>query len=289
MNYRHAFHAGNFADVHKHAALVLVLQHLRQKDAAFRVVDTHAGAGRYNLAGEEAERTGEWRGGIGRLMPRLRDAADTGSLTAEATALLKTYFDAVAGENQNGELRYPGSPLIVRHLLRPQDRLIACESEPGAARKLERTLGVDKRTKAIEIDGWKALTAYIPPKERRGLVLIDPPYERPDEFEHLAGAVAEAWRKWPGGIYMIWYPIKDVGASNKLARSLDKSITTGILRSELSFAETPTDKLRGSGLLIINPPWRFDAQLRVIGPALAKALTSENPCRSSLEWIRAAA
>lgn len=172
MNYRHAFHAGNFADVLKHAVLVRILVHLRTKPAAFRVIDTHAGAGLYNLTGPEASRSPEWQGGIGRLM--------AAPLSTAARGLLQPYLDAVASHNPGGQMRcYPGSPAIVQALMRSQDRLLACEMEPGAAAELARQLAADRRSKAVSIDGWTALNAFIPPKERRGLVLIDPPLRTP--------------------------------------------------------------------------------------------------------------
>ncbi len=170
MNYRHAFHAGNFADVVKHAVLARILTHLRDKPQPFRVIDTHAGAGLYDLAGPDANRTGEWRAGIGRLT--------AARLVPPARDLLAPYLDAVAAFNRDGQLRrYPGSPLVALSLMRPQDRLIACELEPNAAAALTSNLRADKRAKAIAIDGFVAINAYVPPKERRGLVLIDPPFE----------------------------------------------------------------------------------------------------------------
>ena len=170
MNYRHAFHAGNFADVLKHAVLARILVHLAEKAAAFRVIDTHAGAGLYDLSSEAATRTGEWRDGIGRLIGA--------KLPDEIRALLAPYLAAVTAANQSGTLhRYPGSPLIALSLMRPQDRLVACELEPGAAAALAANLRRDARARAVAIDGWIALNAYVPPKERRGVVLIDPPYE----------------------------------------------------------------------------------------------------------------
>ena len=175
MNYRHAFHAGSFADVVKHAVLVRILTHLRAKPAAFRVLDTHAGAGLNDLAGPEASRSPEWREGIARLL--------AAPVAEPARALIAPYLDAVAGLNPAGRLvTYPGSPALVLALLRPQDRLIACELEPNAAAALARHLGRDRRSKAIALDGWTALNAYVPPKERRGLVLIDPPFEDEGRF-----------------------------------------------------------------------------------------------------------
>src|SRR5579871_1441945 len=200
MNYRHAFHAGNLADVLKHAVLARILTHLGEKAAAFRVIDTHAGAGLYDLASEPATRTAEWRDGIGRLL-----AAE---LPDDIRALLAPYLAGVAAANPAGGLRrYPGSPLIALDLMRPQDRLVACELEPGAAASLAANLRRDTRARAVTIDGWVALNAYVPPKERRGVVLIDPPYEAKDEFVRLADALGTARRKWATGIFLLWYPI----------------------------------------------------------------------------------
>jgi 23S rRNA (adenine2030-N6)-methyltransferase len=280
MNYRHAFHAGNFADVHKHTALVCILQHLRDKPSAFRVIDTHAGAGRYNLSGEEAEKTGEWRAGIGRLWAR--------PIAEPAAALLAPYLAIASPPAASETAVYPGSPLIVRQLLRPADRLIACEAEPNAARKLDAALARDARCKAIAIDGWTGLSAYIPPRERRGLVLVDPPFEEPDEFKRLAGAMAAAWRKWPSGIYMLWYPVKDRTAASHMARQLQDETDAAILRSELFVAAPGRDeRLAGSGVIVINPPWRLHDQLTVIGPALSRALATQDGARASLDWVRA--
>lgn len=200
MNYQHAFHAGNFADVHKHVILTLILEHLRTKPAAFRVIDSHAGAGRYDLRGAEAARSGEWKDGIARV---------AGSAAARSEGLLKIYLDVVGALNTPGVLRfYPGSPLVAQARLRPQDRLIACEPEPRAAASLKTVLRGDPRVKVLSLDGWTAIKANVPPKERRGLVLIDPPFEDAEDFNKLVGALAEAYRKWPTGIYMLWYPIK---------------------------------------------------------------------------------
>jgi 23S rRNA A2030 N6-methylase RlmJ len=193
MNYQHAFHAGNFADVHKHVVLTRILDYLRQKPAPFRVIDTHAGAGRYDLEGPQATRSGEWRNGIGRVFEMRQSgatASPTGAATEAAAALLAPYLDIVAALNPQHTLRlYPGSPLIIKAMLRRQDRLIACELEPGAAASLTASLRGDARAKALTIDGWMALFANIPPKERRGLVLIDPSYEESADFaRRCAGA-----------------------------------------------------------------------------------------------------
>ena len=187
MNYRHAFHAGSFADVVKHAVLVRILVHLRAKPAAFRVIDTHAGAGLYDLAGPEASRSLEWRAGIQRLLPM--------PIGGGARALLTPYLDVVSGLNAVGRLTaYPGSPALTRAFLRPQDRLIACETEPNAAAALARNFARDRRVKVVAIDGWTALNAYVPPPERRGLILVDPPFEEAEDFVRLARGLEEIGR-----------------------------------------------------------------------------------------------
>ncbi|EJW10605.1 Protein involved in catabolism of external DNA [Rhodovulum sp. PH10] len=282
MNYRHAFHAGNFADVLKHAVLARVLMHLAEKPAAFRVLDTHAGAGLYDLAGPEASRTGEWRDGIGRVLA-VKDMPQT------IAALLAPYLDALAacggGGSQNGiPSRYPGSPLIAARLMRPQDRLVACELEPGAAGALARALGRDARAKRIAIDGWLALKAYLPPKERRGLVLIDPPFEKPDEFARLSKAVAGAVRKWPSGVYMIWHPVKNRRESEAFLQTLADACIPKVMRLEISVGGE-ADGLTTSGLVLINPPWRLADELTPLLDWLVPLLARGPGAAARLDWI----
>jgi len=277
MNYRHAFHAGNFADVHKHAVLARILVHLRHKPAAFRVIDTHAGAGRYDLSGPEPSRSGEWHQGIERVWEaRRRDGLP---------ALLTPYLDAVAALNPDGKLRaYPGSPLIAENLLRPQDRLIACELEPQSAASLAAALRGDAGAKVLAIDGWTALGAYVPPKERRGLVLIDPPFEDATDFTRLSGALAAAHRKWPTGIYMLWYPIKERGAPDALARRLQRLALPNVLRCELTLGPPRAEAgLVGSGLIVVNPPFTLEPDLRIFMPALRGALSPR--AASRIDWL----
>jgi 23S rRNA (adenine2030-N6)-methyltransferase len=268
MNYQHAFHAGNFADVHKHAVLARILTYLKQKPAPFRVIDSHAGAGRYDLCSAEASRSGEWREGIARVWV---EAELTKGLIGE---LLAPYLEAIAACNPGGALRtYPGSPLVAQKLLRPQDRLVACELEPRAAAALTATLRGDRRAKAVAIDGWTAIGAYVPPKERRGLVLIDPPFEQAGDFLRLSEELAAAHRKWPTGIYMLWYPIKSREAPDTLARRLQRLGMPKILRSELMLHPPRVDGgLAGSGLIVVNPPFTLEADLRILLPALVGAL-----------------
>ncbi|MGD9920235.1 MAG: 23S rRNA (adenine(2030)-N(6))-methyltransferase RlmJ [Pseudorhodoplanes sp.] len=264
MNYRHGFHAGNFADVVKHALLARVVMHLRKKEAAFRVIDTHAGSGRTDLAGEEARRGGEWQAGIGRVWQR--------PFAAPAAALLEPYLSVIADLNPTGTLTiYPGSPILIRHWLRPQDRLIACELEHNAARALARNLRGDKRVKMIPIDGWTALNAYIPPRENRGLVLIDPPYEQEHELQRAVDAVCAAHRKWPGGTVLLWYPIKDRRQVARSLASLTACKPANSLRIELSRAAQSGDRLRGTGLVAVNAPWTLADEAQILLPALAHA------------------
>jgi 23S rRNA (adenine2030-N6)-methyltransferase len=279
LNYRHAFHAGNFADVHKHVVLTRVLHYLREKQAAFRVIDTHAGAGLYDLAGPEAQRSGEWRDGIGRLM--------AASLDESVATLLAPYLDVVSALNERGRLaNYPGSPALARAFLRPQDRLIACELEPQAAAALARNLRGDPRIKTVAIDGWTALSAYLPPKERRGLVLVDPPFEQENEFAQLANGLARAHRKWATGIYMLWYPIKGRTQPDALAKRLHRLGIPRMLRTELTVSSlADPSRLNGSGLIVVNPPWTLEKELAVLLPALAEMLRRDSKDSYRLDWL----
>src|SRR5246127_2747628 len=248
MNYRHAFHAGNFADCIKHIVLIRILVYLHEKPSAFRIIDTHAGAGLYDLTSDEARRGGEWLTGIARIM-QARFSDNT-------LQLLKPYLDIIRAFNPPGELKaYPGSPLIARALLRPQDRLTACEVAEGARRDLIDTLRRDTQANVVDLDGWLALPAFVPPNERRGLVLVDPPFEAKDEFERLADGYSQAFTKWPTGSYLLWYPVKSRRVTDELARHVAGS-TAGAkpagkcLRLEFSVAPQETGGgLVSSGLL----------------------------------------
>lgn len=255
MNYRHAFHAGGFADVHKHAILALLLGHLRKKETPFAVLDSHAGAGCYDLAGEEAGRTGEAKDGVFRLM----GTQASGTMPEE----LAPYLDALRDANPSWPtIRvYPGSPAIVRALLRPQDRLILVELHPEEARALRRQFAGDRRVSIHHGDAYAALKAHLPPKERRGLVLIDPPFEQPDEYRRLAKALPEALKRFATGVFAIWYPIKDPMAVERFKAELAQ-VGRPVLIAEL-FRHPPEDiaRLNGSGVAVINPPWKLDAAL----------------------------
>jgi 23S rRNA (adenine2030-N6)-methyltransferase len=281
MNYQHAFHAGNFADVHKHVVLARILTYLQVKPGAFRVIDTHAGAGRYDLLAPEPTRSGEWRDGIARVW----EAAAQQKLEPLVSKLLAPYLGAVAACNADGSLHiYPGSPLVTQHLLRPQDRLIACEREPRSAAALAATLRGDRRAKALTLDGWMAIGAYVPPKERRGLVLVDPPFEEPSDFTRLSGELAIAHRRWPTGIYMLWYPIKTREAPDALIRRLQRLAIPKILRCEITLGPPQADAgLVGSGLIIVNPPFTLEADLQILLPALSRLLAE--PGGDQIGWL----
>ncbi|MBA3446900.1 MAG: 23S rRNA (adenine(2030)-N(6))-methyltransferase RlmJ [Pseudaminobacter sp.] len=279
MNYRHAYHAGNFADVVKHAVLTRLVEYLKQKDKAFRVLDTHAGIGLYDLSALEARKTGEWQGGIARLL----DAA----LPPEAAALLEPYLDAVRAENPDGRLSfYPGSPRIVRCLLRKQDRLTAIELHPDDFAALKALFADDYLARIIQLDGWLALGGHLPPKEKRGLVLIDPPFEQEGEFGRLADGLRKAHKRWPGGIYALWYPLKDRRAVESFREVLAGSGIARIL--DIRFDIRPPSReprLDGSGMIVVNPPFVLESELNVMLPALHKVLAEVGTASWRVEWL----
>jgi len=266
VNYRHAYHAGNFADVMKHAALVAAIEHLGKKDRPFRVIDTHAGAGLYDLSGHEAARTKEARTGIARLA----DAPDL----PEA---LRRYVEIVNGF---GNDRYPGSPLIAQRLLRHGDRLVAIEKQPEDFAALSAALAPYANTRALEADGYERLAALLPPPERRGLVLIDPPYEAQDEFARLARAFAAAWARFATGIYLLWFPVKRRADADSLAGEI---LSAGAAKLLLLTLDTgrPKDaqsgplaeRLSQSGLLVANAPYGFAETMRDVLAWLAVRLS----------------
>ena len=278
MNYRHAFHAGNFADVMKHMILTRLIEYLKLKPGAFRVIDTHAGLGRYSLTGDEAKRNPEWKDGIARLLKA--------ELPAKPKALIQPYLDVVASENQNNTLaRYPGSPLIARKLFRPQDRLSALELHPKDARELGKHFEGDIQARVTALDGWLALNAYVPPKEKRGLVLVDPPFEEPGEWERIVDGFAKAHKKWATGLYALWYPMKEPREVSRFAKDLSATGIKRILRVELLIEREVAGKLYGSGMIVVNPPFVLEEELRTILPALVKALGNAGASHR-IEWIR---
>jgi 23S rRNA (adenine2030-N6)-methyltransferase len=283
MNYRHAFHAGSFADVIKHIVLVRILTYLQEKPAAFRVIDTHAGAGLYDLSGEEASRSGEWLTGIARVMQA--------RFSEPALPLIAPYLDIVRSFNTPPALTsYPGSPLIARALLRPQDRMTVCELAPVPRKHLIDALRRDTQARVVDLDGWTALPAFVPPNERRGLVLIDPPFEAKDEFERMGERFAAAYAKWPTGIYVLWYPAKSRRATDDLtdcvAAATAQSKPPGkLLRIEFSTGpQIEGEGLASTGLLVVNPPWTLHDELKLLLTELQKPLGQGGAARYRLEF-----
>jgi 23S rRNA (adenine2030-N6)-methyltransferase len=262
MNYRHAYHAGNFADVLKHLVLTLVIEHLKQKPAPFRVIDTHAGRGLYDLTGVEAVKTGEWQLGIAKLLAE--------PLPAEVASILAPYLAIIAAENPDGGLsRYPGSPCIARHLLRPGDVLVANELHPEDHAELARRFARDRQTKVLHLDGWTALKALLPPKERRAVMLVDPPFEEAGELDRLIAGLKDAQRRFATGTILLWYPIKGLGPIDRFYSTLSSLALEKVLVTEL-FTRAPTDPniLNGCGLIIFNPPFTLAERLRTALPEL---------------------
>ncbi|HTR82885.1 MAG TPA: 23S rRNA (adenine(2030)-N(6))-methyltransferase RlmJ [Reyranella sp.] len=266
MNYRHGFHAGNFADVLKHLALVELLRLLTVKDKQLFVLDTHAGAGGYDLGGPLAQRTGEAETGVARLAaaPRQGMPAPVARYLAAVAA-----YDRKFGTSVGTLRRYPGSPRIVRAALRPGDRLIACELHPEDALKLKREFAGDRAVEVRQADGYQAMKALLPPPERRGLILIDPPFEATDEFERLARALQQGLRRFATGCYAVWYPIKDETAVASFLATLSG---LKLLTLDLRFAGMEPGKLAACGLAVVNPPWKFEEAMRETLPWLGTAL-----------------
>jgi 23S rRNA (adenine2030-N6)-methyltransferase len=264
MNYRHGYHAGNFADVVKHLALVAILLHLRKKDTAFTVVDSHAGRGIYDLSGQQACKTAEAKNGIGQLA----------ELSGDMPQALASYLSLV---REIGRGQYPGSPLVIAKLLRARDRLIAIEKHPEEFAILQQTLGPFRQAVAECGDGYARTLKLVPPTSRRGLVLIDPPFESQDEFSVLARTVREAARKFATGIYLVWYAMKskaeaDAFCGEVLAGGLAKAMTI-----ETAISAAP-GKLARAGLLIVNPPYGFAAVFHDIGALIAPLLQASIKC-----------
>lgn len=276
MNYRHVFHAGNFADIFKHVLLALILDYLKRKEAGFRYIDTHAGIGLYDLASDEAARTGEWVDGIGRLVKE--------QFSPEISALLAPFLHA---QGEHATRQYAGSPLLAQRLLRKQDRLTCCELHPDDARALERNMGRDNRLVLRHEDGYRALKGLVPPPERRGLVLIDPPFEDRHEFQAMEEALALAHRKWPTGIYALWYPVKDLRAVAQFIARLKAREVPRILRLELSVASVRSEgPLSATGLVVVNPPFTLEEQARRLLPVLARVLARDAGAGALVELVQ---
>ncbi len=287
MNYRHAFHAGNFADVLKHTVLLALIEALKAKPAPFAYIDTHAGSGCYALDGREAGKTGEYKDGIHRLLFPDMGASDAAS--AALPPLLRRWLDGILAlpGNEDGLKRYPGSPLQAARALREHDSAQLCELHPEEAARLRELFHRDARVHVHHRNGYEALKALVPPKEKRGVVLIDPPYEAQEtEYRRIAQALKGAIERWPSGIYAVWYPIKLRSQVQPFLRGLQHGIARRVLRAELLVRPDDSPlRLNGSGMVILNAPWNLDLALREPLRAMARLLGQGQPAEWTLDWL----
>ena len=279
MNYRHAFHAGNHADVFKHVVLMMLVAHLKKKPAPFFYLDTHAGAGTYDLSLGESQRSGEYKQGIGRLL-EFPEAA----LPPEALDYVRLVREC-AGPGRSAITAYPGSPAIVAHLRRPTDRMVLVDAHAQEVRALRGLLGRQKLLSVVEGDGYAAVKAHTPPREHRGLVLIDPPYESEAEFDSVLAALITGHERWPTGTYGVWYPLTERAGALRFRRSVEHSGLRKVLDCTLSVLppDTPAG-LRGSGLAIVNPPWQLEERLADLLPDLHRLLVPDGAGGTTVEW-----
>jgi 23S rRNA (adenine2030-N6)-methyltransferase len=278
MNYRHAFHAGNHADVLKHIVMTRIIDYLKQKDTPFRVFDAHAGTGMYALDGVEAQKTGEWEGGIGK-MPAL--------FSAEVEALLEPYRQVIAKLNPDGGLtRCPGSPDIIARLLRRQDRFTLNELHPADYATMKERYYNDARASITGIDATVLMKANLPPPERRGLVLIDPSYEVKNERELVMEALQYGLRRFATGVFLIWYPVKGADYAEQFCAALQGLGIPSMMKIELRVREAfDGGGLAGSGLIVVNPPYGLEAEMKILGPALAERLGIGTWGRTDVAWL----
>lgn len=279
MNYRHAYHAGNFADVVKHAVLARIIEHLARKDAAFRVIDTHAGVGLYDLASDEALKTGEWHGGIGRVR--------AATLSPALAEFLSPWLSAVRAVNGGDDLLvYPGSPLIATTLGRLQDRFVFGELHPLDAEELAARFAGDRRVEIAVGDGFVLPRSRLPPQERRGVLVVDPPFEEAGEFDRLIRAMTDAHRRFATGAQLIWYPIKDEAAVAAFHRTIAESPLRRVLRIAHRTRRPAADgPLVAAGLLVVNPPWRLAEDLAAVMPELSALLATGPGAEGQVDWL----
>lgn len=285
MNYRHSYHAGNYADVFKHVLLVPLVRAMQRKEKGFLYLDTHAGRGGYDLSlpsvlPDGRAREPEHPAGIGRLW----DADGLPPLVDDYLGLVRR-FNARRGAGAEERRFYPGSPWIVRQLLRPQDRMVLCELRPEEAEALDFDFAREAGVKVLAMDGYAALKAQLPPHEKRALVLIDPPFENQGEFADIDRGVAEALRRLPGAVIAIWYPVTERARTEKFRESLVR-LETPALYAELAIAGDGSQlRMKGCGLLVLNPPWRIDEEIRTVLPALAKRLAVDPGAHAECAWL----
>ena len=275
LSYRHLFHAGSFADVFKHVLLTRLLISLNQKDKPYFFLDTHAGIGRYDLSHPWAQKGREYESGIAKLWDR-----------DDIPAAMKPYMDIVRAENTDGHLRYyPGSPLITRKLIRPIDRIALTELNKTDCATLHELFARDRRVNVQLMDGYQSLKAHLPPKERRGLVLIDSSFDRAREFSRIAKALHDAHTRWATGTYAIWYPLMGAGVIRGFEREIEAAGIRKVLQFELSVLPEDAATMPGSGMIIINPPWKFDTEMRTLLRWLWSALTVKSAGGVKVNWL----
>ncbi|EMP4394723.1 23S rRNA (adenine(2030)-N(6))-methyltransferase RlmJ [Vibrio fluvialis] len=275
LSYRHSFHAGNHADVVKHIVQSLILSALQQKDKPFVYHDTHSGVGRYDLTHEWSEKTGEYKQGIARLWQQTEVPED-----------IHSYLDAIKALNDNGELRYyPGSPRVARAHLRSHDRMVLTELHPSDHPLLEQEFHRDRQVAIFKEDGFARLKGSLPPKERRGLVLIDPPYELAKEYRDVVQAIAQSYKRWATGIYAIWYPVVNRCDIDDMIEGLQGLGIRKILQIELGVSPDTNERgMTASGMIVINPPWKLESQMQSILPFLKEAIAPATG-HYKVEWI----
>jgi 23S rRNA (adenine2030-N6)-methyltransferase len=285
MNYRHVYHAGNHADVLKHIVMMRALMHLKKKDKPFLFLDAHAGVGLYALWGDEALKTLEWQEGVGRFYDPSGCAVP---LSTDVEALLQPWRQVIASVNATGQplSHYPGSPGFALPGLRNTDRLLLNELHPEDFRKLADFVAGDPRVALSEADAAVVVKAHLPPPERRGFILIDPPYEREDEARRAVKMLRDAHHRFATGAYALWYPVTGDGLSDLIAREVSALSIPKTLKAELLVRRAVTDGgLAGSGLILINPPWPTAEELAVLGPALLERLRQNDGARWMLDWL----
>ena len=276
FSYRHGFHAGHHADVFKHSLLTLLIRSLLAKEKPIFYLDTHAGAGRYNLDSQMARKNREYETGVSRLWH-----------AEDIPEVLNGFMAVLRLSNPSGGLRwYPGSPRVVGPMLRPKDRMVLCELHPNEVRNLSAEFANDRQVRVEHLDGYAAMKALLPPIERRGLVHIDPAFELKGEWRRLLEAIEEGYKRWATGIFAIWYPLQDRYESDEFLRRLQRSGIRKILLAELSIFD-PADTLRltGSGMAVINPPWHLEEQLKTLLPWLWNRLSIDGEGKWRVEWL----
>ena len=275
LSYRHLFHAGSFADVFKHVLLTRLLISLNEKDKPYFYLDTHAGIGRYDLSHPWAQKGREFESGIKKLLER-----------DDIPAAMKPYMDIVRAENPDGHLRYyPGSPLITRKLIRPIDRMALTELNKTDCAELMNVIAKDRRVNVQLMDGYQALKAHLPPKERRGLVLIDSSFDRSREFARLAEALADAHTRWATGTYAVWYPMMGAGVIRGFEKQIEAAGIRKVLQFELSILPEDASTMPGSGMIIINPPWKFDTEMRTLLRWVWSVLNVKSAGGVKVNWL----